>query len=107
MTDDPRLRFRQALERRDADEAVALARALAPLSLLDALALLDLLVEVGDPRFAPWARRWGERLAAERRLQPAAARRMWQWLERMPQQDGARAVTLALGGLVRGERSDG
>jgi hypothetical protein len=107
MTDHPRLRFRHALERRDVEEAVAIAQALAPLSLLDALALVDLLAEAGDPRFAPWARRWGQRLATERRFEPAAARRMWDWLERMPEQDGARAVTLALGALVRGERSDG
>ncbi len=106
--EDPQVRFRRALERRDVAESVCWARTLAPLGLLEALALVDLLAEQHDPRFRAWARRWGRRAADERNLSPQEREELWRWLDRLPEQSGAKGYTQLLVGLVRGrERPDG
>ena len=69
---------------------------MAPLDLGDALDVIVLLGEVGDPRFGPWSARWVARVAAQRRLQPAAVEEVRRLLRQVPRQNEARAVTTAL-----------
>jgi hypothetical protein len=107
VPDDLQLPLRRALEHRDVERVVALAQALAPLSLLDALAVLDVMAEAGDPRFPRWAEHWARHVERERRLEPVAVLQMRRFVAMMPEQNQARAVTLALSGYVRRERPDG
>lgn len=55
--------------------------------LQDALAILELMAEARDPRFASWARRWLDRVSAEEREQ------LQSLLDRLPG-DANAAVTL-------------
>jgi len=59
-------RYAHACERGDYRAAVALARELAPLSVVEALGLLPLIAEHDPPRFDAAAVRWHMRWAAER-----------------------------------------
>lgn len=60
---------------RDVAAAIRAAQELAPLDLGDALDVIVLLGEVGDPRFEPWAARWAARVAAERNSSRRPSRR--------------------------------
>ncbi len=89
-----------AIRARDIDRVAAAGAALrrsdseVPLEIA-----LDMVVVAGeerDPRFEAWARRWSERVLAERRHGPAAGDEIRRLLQLVPTQNEARAVTLAL-----------
>jgi len=106
--DDHQRRLRAALRARDVDAAVAAAQTTpGGLDLLDALDLVMLLGEQHDPRFDRWARRWIDRLAAEHQLQPDAVASVVKLMREVPDQNEARAITVALRSWARPPRTWG
>ncbi|MDO8208999.1 hypothetical protein [Conexibacter sp. CPCC 206217] len=87
------------------EAAVTAARAIRPLDLLDALDVVTLLAETGDPRFGRWATRWIERTIAENDLLPEAVEKVRRLMHVLPTQSEARAVTVALRSYARPPRT--
>lgn len=95
MSDSP-AQLRAAIRARDVGAIEASARALEHVDLYDALDMVTVVGELGDPRFAAWSERWIARVERERRLQPAAVAQVRSLMRQLPAQSDARAVTVAL-----------
>lgn len=106
MQEDRRA-FRAALRSGDVTAAVAAARALAPLDLLDALELVRVLAEAGDARYPSWANHWYHRVVADNRLGDDAARSVRTLLRMLPDDSDARGVLVTLRSFARPRRTWG
>jgi len=82
---NPYSRFREALVTRDLATALAAADELPQLQLADALEVLVLLAQAGDPRFERAAALWVGRLLVENRIDLRDARFAMAMVERLPQ----------------------
>jgi hypothetical protein len=91
---NPHARFRRALLTKNMTIIDAAAAELGRLGLEDALRMLVVMAEKGDPRFPEAAARFAARVTLERRLSPSEAHRVLGLAESLPAGPDAVAMIL-------------